>query len=318
MLETYPVNLKSPSTQGAQPIWFDLCDPTDEERARVERATEFKLPSRDQLSEVESSSRVSAIGEALYLSMPLLAHPEQGEEFPTPLGFILSSETLVTIRYTHLPPLEKVSKALRGEAPCNRSTEVFTRIVESLVDAAADILEHLNHDLAVIGKVVFHRLPATRAPQRNNIRLRQTLIQIGEMGEKLSEIRQTLLGLQRIVIFTSERATDWTPNDIKHRIKTARDDLTSLSDYEIQLFEKVQFLLDAVLGFLNTEQNDIFRVLTVVSVIGIPPVMIASLYGMNFKNMPELNWEWGYPYALALIAISAIIPAVWFKKRGWW
>ncbi len=318
MLRTYPVDMRLPATQGAKPIWLDLFNPTDEERALVEQATGFKLPSRDQLSEVESSSRVYAVDDVLYLSMPLLAHAEQGEDFPTPLGFVLSTETLVTIRYTHLPPLETLANALGKEAPCNRSVEVFTRIIEAMVDSAADILEHLNADLARISKSVFRRVPAGGRSLRSNRRMRNTLVNVGETGEKLSQIRETLLGLQRIVIFTSERAAERTPADLKRRIKTARDDLMSLSDYELQLYGKIQFLLDAVLGFINTEQNDIFRVLTVVSVIGIPPTLIASMYGMNFKNMPELNWAWGYQWGLGLIALSIIVPIVWFKRRGWW
>jgi magnesium transporter len=318
MLTTYPVDMRLPATQGAKPIWLDLFEPTDEERTQVEQATGFKLPSRDQLSEVESSSRVYAVDDVLYLSMPLLAHIEQGEDFPTPLGFVLSAQTLVTIRYTHLHPFDTVANNLRKEGTCNRSTEVFTRVIEAMVDAAADILEHLAADLGGISKSVFRRVPGRGRSLRSNLRLRNTLANVGEAGEKLSQIRETLLGLQRIVIFTSERATEWTPPDIQRRVKTARNDLTSLSDYEIQLFEKAQFLLDAVLGFINTEQNDIFRVLTIVSVVGIPPTLIASMYGMNFKNMPELSWEWGYQWGLGLIALSIIIPVIWFKRRGWW
>jgi magnesium transporter len=318
MLVTYPVDRPSPAPQGAKPLWFDLCQPTEEERAKVERATGFKLPSRDHLSEVESSSRVYAVDDVLYLSMPLLAHIEQGEDFPTPLGFVFSSEALVTIRYTHLTPFETVTKALGTDGTCSRSTEVFTRLIEAMVDSAADILEHLATDLARISKTAFRRPAKNDRSLRTNLRMRNTLAEIGESGEKLSEIRETLLGLQRIVIFTAERATEWTPNDIKKRIKTVRDDLTSLSDYELQLYGKVQFLLDAVLGFISTEQNDIFRVLTIVSVVGIPPTLVASMYGMNFKNMPELSWEWGYQWGLGLIALSIIIPVIWFKRRGWW
>jgi magnesium transporter len=107
------------------------------------------------------------------------------------------------------------------------------------------------------------------------------------------------------------------PPDLHDRLKTGRDDLISLGNYETQLYEKGQFLLDAVLGFINTEQNDIFRVLTIVSVIGIPPTLIASMYGMNFKNMPELSWTWGYQWGLGLIALSILVPIIWFKRRGW-
>jgi magnesium transporter len=143
-------------------------------------------------------------------------------------------------------------------------------------------------------------------------------VTLGNMGETLSQIRESLLGLGRILDFTGDMAREWLGKEIEQRLKTVRQDLTSLSDFEDHLFEKIHFLLDALLGFVNAEQNDIFKVLTIASVVGIPPTLIASMYGMNFHNMPELSWQWGYAYGLTLIALSTVIPILWFKRRGWW
>jgi magnesium transporter len=93
--------------------------------------------------------------------------------------------------------------------------------------------------------------------------------------------------------------------------------VVSLSDYETHLSDKVQFVLDAVLGYISIEQNDLFKVLTIVSVVGVPPTLLAGIWGMNFKNMPELSWAWGYPLSWLAIVLSAILPLVWFKRRGW-
>ena len=153
---------------------------------------------------------------------------------------------------------------------------------------------------------------------RPNRLLREMLTVVGDAGEHLSQIRESLMGLQRIIGFVAETGAPWLEQDIQSRLKTARQDLVSLVDFEAHLSGKAQFLLDAILGFINTEQNDIFKVLTIVSVVGIPPTLIASMYGMNFHNMPELSWRWGYQYGLALIAVSTIVPIVWFKRRGWW
>jgi magnesium transporter len=101
------------------------------------------------------------------------------------------------------------------------------------------------------------------------------------------------------------------------RLKAIRSDVASLTDYEAHLSSKIQFLLDATLGFINIEQNEIVKTLTIASVVGIPPVLIAGIYGMNFKVMPELAWPWGYPFAPALIVVTALLPLIWFKRRGW-
>jgi len=144
------------------------------------------------------------------------------------------------------------------------------------------------------------------------------LISVGEAGEKLSEIREGLLALERIIPYTLDKGKEWIAADVVERLKTALQDVQSLGDFEIHLSNKVQFLLDAVLGFINTEQNDIFKVLTIVSVVGIPPTFFASMWGMNFHHMPELLWPDGYYYALGVIAVSTILPMAWFKWRGWW
>jgi magnesium transporter len=130
-------------------------------------------------------------------------------------------------------------------------------------------------------------------------------------------VRDSILGLQRIVPFASEPKRDWIDAGVKSRLDSAKTDIQSLADYEIHLYTKVQFLLDATLGFINTKQNDIFTVLTIASVVGIPPTLVASIYGMNFKNMPELDWAWGYQFGLGVILLSTIVPIVWLKWRGW-
>ena len=124
-------------------------------------------------------------------------------------------------------------------------------------------------------------------------------------------------GIGRVVPYVSTLAADWLPPEVKPRLDTVRQDVLSLGDYDAHIVNKVQLLLDATLGLINVEQNNIIKVLTIVSVVGIPPTLIASMYGMNFKGMPEYDWSWGYPYGLAMIALSAILPLVWFKWRGW-
>jgi magnesium transporter len=138
------------------------------------------------------------------------------------------------------------------------------------------------------------------------------------MGERMSHIRDTLLVLQRATPFLIEHGEGWMEPAVKARLKTAGSDVQSLNEYGVHLTDKLQFLLDAALGFINTEQNELFKVLTIASVAGIPPVLVAGIYGMNFHFMPELSWHYGYLYAWGLMIRSTVLQVIWFKKRGWW
>jgi magnesium transporter len=318
MLTKYPAT-KSPPTDGcAEAFWIDLFDPTPEEAARVASEYGIRVPSRAALQEIETSSRVHAEGRTLYVSMPLASRDEAAAFVPVPLGFVLSPDVVVTIRYSELHAFAGVEARVQdGTHSC--SAAVFVALLEGLVDFGADTLEKLGADLAMVSARAFNKLPAQRARHKLvAASLRQSLDQVGAAGDQLSRFRESLLGLQRISGFVADSASDWMPAEFKARLQTVRQDLHSLIDYEEHLFAKTQFLLDATLGLISTEQNEIFKVLTIVSVVGVPPTLIASLYGMNFHAMPELNWEYGYPYALGLIALSTVLPIIWFKRRGWW
>ena len=317
MLTLYP----APGAPGTvvKPVWIDLLQPTPEERDRIASEYGLRVPSQDSLQEIESSSRTRAEGQVLTLSMPLTVPEERADPLPAPLGFILSPSLLVSVRFTEVHGFAEVRARLeKGVAPPMDSTAVFAALIETMVDYRADLLESMSAQVGAVSKRVFARhVPRTRRVVMDGA-LREMLAAVGAAGERLSEIRESLLGLQRIVGFSCEMAHDWMRPEIRTRLTTARGDLASLSDYETDLWGKIHFLLDAILGFINTDQNDIFKVLTMVSVVGIPPTLIASMYGMNFHNMPELSWRYGYQFGLALILVSTILPILWFKWRGWW
>ncbi len=283
-------------------------------------ATDFGIhvPARESLQEIETSSRLRAEGQVLYVSMPLAIQDESAGFAAVPLGFILSPQVLVTVRYSDVHAFAQVESRV-GKGLDTSSATVFAALIESMVDAGADRLEKLSGELAGVSAQSFAPPKSSRQTDKRLSRtLRRCLSEIGMAGDHLSRIRESLLGLQRIIGFILKMTTDWLPADEKTRLSTAQQDLVSLVDFEAHLAGKSQFLLDAILGFINTEQNEIFKVLTIVSVVGIPPTLIASVYGMNFHNMPELSWRWGYPYGLGVIAISTLLPILWFKRRGWW
>ena len=303
---------------GSKPVWLDLFNPSPEEAARVESEWRVTVPSRAQLEEIESSSRLSLKNGEIHLNMPVVAHPD--EDMPTALGFVFTKNLLLTVRYTQLHGFDLAIERFNHGEHSKTSSEVFATLIEGLTDYAADALEQIGVELVGVSRRVFRNYGSTRPRNiaRSNRALRQILVDVGERGEKLSQIRESLLGLQRIVPYALDNGKEWIEKEIVARLNTAARDLQSLADFEIHLSNKVQFLLDAVLGFINTEQNDIFKVLTIVSVVGIPPTLIASMYGMNFISIPEYHWHYGYAWGLGLIFLSAILPTLWFKWRGWW
>jgi magnesium transporter len=305
-------------SRGSKAFWIDLLNPTAEEIAQVAADYGIAVPSRESLQEIETSSRLRALGQVLYVSMPLAIQDESAGFAPLPLGFVLSAQLLVTVRYSDVPAFGQVAAQVT-EKQAIGSTQAFCALIDGMVDFGADRLEKLSGDLAVVSARAFGRQTSSEQhDKRISQGLHECLKAIGIAGDQLSHSRESMLGLQRIIGFVLKMASDWLLPDEKTRLSTAQQDLVSLVDFQAHLSGKSQFLLDAILGFINTQQNEIFKVLTIVSVVGIPPTLIASMYGMNFHDMPELSWRWGYPYGLTLIALSILLPIFWFKRRGWW
>ena len=197
------------------------------------------------------------------------------------------------------------------------SISLLLGLFETLIDRIADVLEREGEELDAVSRRIFRPSEARRIrPRRTETELRALLRSIGRVGDLVSKIRDTLLGLGRVIPYVLGNAA-WIAPDEKTRFKTLRADINSLTDYDGHMTGKVQFLLEATLGFIGIEQNNIIRVLTVVSVVGVPPTFFASMWGMNYKNMPELDWTFGYPMALLVIVLSAILPIIWFRIRGW-
>ncbi len=314
MLQAFPNATGDAGALHPAAVWIDLLDPTDAEARLVAELTGLHVPTLAELNEIETSSRLRRRGEALYLSTPSVMRDGRGPVV-TPVGYVLTRERLLTVRFAALPAFENFSRDCAGADAPRGSGELFLGLLESVVDRIADVLEREADELDAASRGVFGA--DASKPSRADRELRAALRQIGRVGDLLSRLRDTLLGIGRIVPFVEANAADWLPPAQRPRFASLRADIASLSDYDAQLSNKVQFLLDATLGFIGIQQSNIIKVLTVVSIVGVPPTFIASLYGMNFKNIPELQWGWGYQYALALMLVSAVAPLVWFRVRGW-
>jgi magnesium transporter len=301
-----------------QIIWMDLLEPTEEEIAFVEARAKIKVPSRDALSEIEASSRLAKEGDHLYLSTSVIGHATMEEAELSPAGFVLGKDLLVTIRYAPLPTFDAVVEQLKKDDTIGSSVGVFTALLEAIVDRGADVLEHLGAAIDEVSKSVFRgNISSLKDPSKSTATLHKTLSRVGALGDRLSKARDVLLGVGRMAAYSGDVCHEWLAPEFRDRLAAVSKDVVSLSDYETHLSDKIQFLLDAVLGYITIEQNDIFKVLTIASVVGVPPTLLAGIWGMNFKNMPELSWTWGYPLSLGAIVLSAVLPLIWFKRKGW-
>ena len=317
MLNIYPA--PDAGAESSKVVWFDLLEPTADELARVEAAIGAPLPTLASLREIEPSRRLRRQGEVLYMSMPTAVRRSADDMTTAPVGFVLSHERLVTLRFTALPAFDAVAAGFDARAlGLHPGCAVFADLCQQIVGRVADGLEQRAEDLNALSAAAFHSDDSKgRRAIRTNRLLRIQLRQVGALGNRLSEVRDGLLGLGRVVAFADQALADDANPGIRARLASLRADITALGDYQEHLANKVQFVLDAMMGLISIAQNDTFKVLTIVSIVGIPPTLIAGIYGMNFHNMPEYSWSFGYQYGLAAILISAIIPVVWFKIKGW-
>jgi len=297
-------------------VWFDMEVPAPEERAFVTRITGLSLPDKASLTEIESSSRLAVAGAVLTMSMPITARDADGAVRASVCGFVLSPEHLVTLRFS-----PSVVFSQFCAQPHNSSdiapAQIFAGLLEAIVDRQADALEKLREELDRLSHQIFHhRLDGGTRARNSEIELQAVLGALGRDYDTISFLRDSQLGVARIAPFATA-AVDWLPPPVKARLDSVQKDVASLNEYSTHLTDKVQFLLDSTLGLINISQNSLIKVLTIVSIVGIPPTLIAGIYGMNFHDIPELTWSYGYGFAWAVMILSAVLPLFWFRKKGW-
>jgi magnesium transporter len=294
--------------------WIDLVDPTPTEVAAFEKSFGLRVPTKEELSEIETTSRLQVDRGALYMTAPLILATGDEPWIAAPTGFVLSKTILLTVRFVQSTIFDSVSKELNVERL--EPTLVYVRVLEKLVDHVADLLEASSQALDDASHVIFRRENLRRLSRETSL-LRQLLVRTGRTSERMARVNYTLVCLDRMAKFTIERGRGWVAADQVSRLESVSADIASLEQYAEGLINRVQLLQDAATGIINIAQNEVMKILTVASVAGIPPVLIAGIYGMNFKYMPELNWAWGYPFALFLIVLTTFLPLIWFKWKDW-
>ncbi len=288
--------------------WVDLCQPSAQELAEAAKRVGFALPDRAAIGEIEFSSRVRHEGDVLFLNVPRF----QDDDGPTaPLGFAVSPYMLVTQREQPMGSLDAVAARL-AHAPCRGGDDLLLRIFDQLVGHLADRLEALEAEITETTRAVFDTSSKTKTGA-----LERMLHQVGDMGRRLGGLHNAGQGLLRLVTYLDGAAPEWFGDDAPRRIGLLHKDLTTLSEFQQHMDDRIEFLLDSVLGMINMEQNNVMKVMAVASVVGIPPTVLVGIWGMNFAHMPELKWHDAYYWALGVIALSVVVPLAWFRKRGW-
>jgi len=303
-------------TRLAEAVWVDLVSPTVEEEAEVERRLGVDIPTREEMEEIEVSSRLYYEEGAAFMTATLPARTETDDLSMAPVTFVLAGERLITVRY-HEPRAFHTfpQRAEKVNMGCVNGEAVLIALLEAAVDRLADILERVQRDIDAISRAIFQHPEARRVESAG---LHQLLREIGRKGDFTSNIRDSLLTLQRVAGFLGQVTIQRKSyKDARMRVKTLARDIQSLTDHSAFLSQKTTFLLDATLGVINIQQNDIIKIFSIAAVVFLPPTLIASIYGMNFVHMPELKWPFGYPFAFVVMLASAVAPYWYFKRRGW-
>jgi magnesium transporter len=313
-LERRAVEESGPIPDGA--VWFDLFNPTQGEDKLLERTLGIAIPTREEMQEIEVSSRLYLENGARYMTATLMCQSDTATPKTTPVTFILSGRKLVTVRYDEPKPFSLISNKLARACSPNVSGEsIMMDLLDAVIDRAADILERASADIDKVSHDIFD--PKGRRVDRT-LTYQFIFQTIGRKGDLSSKVRESLVSIGRLLLFLANEADamKW-PKEMRSQLKSMQRDVASLSDHVTYLGNKVTFLLDAMIGVMSVEQNNIIKLFSVAAVVLMPPTLIASIYGMNFKNMPELNWEFGYPMAIVLMLIAAILPYWFFKWKKW-
>jgi magnesium transporter len=296
-------------------LWVDLMNPSDAEREFVGKALEVELPTRADMEEIETSSRLYQEGNAIFMTALVLANSDSEHPKADVITFVLVRDKLVTIRFVDPQSFRTFqTRCDRGTVRAERGETMLMALLDVIIDRMADILEKVGGEIEAISHDIFDPAKVGQASAHD---FQDVLRKLGRRNDLNGKMRESLLTLSRVLSFLTPAMESRPSNGIGGHIQTLTRDIQSLQDHTSYLSGKLSYLLDATLGLINIEQNNIIKIMSVAAMVFLPPTLIASVEGMNFKAMPELDWAWGYPFSLVLMLFSAIIPYLWFKRRGW-
>ena len=297
--------------KNSEPIWIDLAAPTDTEREWIRSLYEIELPSLEDMHDLESSARFyeGEHGE-LHLRSDFLLEINEDDSRNVPVAFILKNNTLLSLHLEDLPVFRLVRMRARTRPGyIEDAREVLLDLYATDAEYSADALESVYAELEKISASVL-------TEKMTDAEAGKVLARIANEEDLNGRIRRNVMDTRRAVSFLMRQKL--LEADQMEEARQILRDIESLDGHTAFLFEKINFLMDATVGFININQNKIIKIFSVASVALLPPTLIASVYGMNFKGwFPEINWEWGYPFAIGLMVISVAVPFTYFKRKGW-
>jgi len=299
-------------------VWLDLLEPTPEEERLVEQRLGLDIPTREEMREIESSARLYEEAGALYLTATVVTRldtqlPENGQ-----ITFILRGSRLVTNRYVDPLPLRRFVAHTERHPQANATSQaVLAGILEFIIERIADVIERVSADIDTASAEIFNRgVEREKNRRRRTQDFRKLLEHIGQSGDLIAKARESLASLARLLAFV-QQATVNMPAEPRERLSTLSKDVVAMSDHAGFLGTNLTFILDATLGMINIDQNNILKIFSVVTVLLLPPSVIGALFGMNFTHIPALQHPWGFWGALAAMVASSALPFLWFRRRGW-
>ena len=298
----------------ADAAWIDLIQPNDAEIAQL-RVLGVPVPSLAEMEEIELSNRLYREDGLDYMTAMLPGERAGGDRISMPVTFILSTDRLVTVRHhSPRPFLTYPERAERSTLGCSTPDRLFLGLVEEIIARLADILEGAGRTLDQTTAAVFER----RAVAAASDRLQAALQDVGREAETMARVRLALLTVERMQAFYTATLED-RPEEGRLRAATRAQmrDIQALEVHADFLGGRVSLAVDTTLGLINLQQNNTVRILSVVAALFLPPTLIASVYGMNFTNMPELDEPWGYAFALILMGGTTLGTWLFLRWKGW-
>jgi magnesium transporter len=309
------ISVESGQSPPPEAVWVDLVTPTAQEDKLVEGLLGIAVPTREEMQEIEVSSRLYIENGGRYMTATLMCQADTAAPKTTPVTFILSCHRLVTVRYDDPRPFAIVEHKLARACPPKVSGEtVLMDLLDAVIDRAADIQERIGAEVDQISHSIFEPDDEMDPPSYNDV-----LKALGRKGDLTSKVRESQVSVGRLLSFLAHEAEvmKWS-KDMRTQLQSMQRDVVSLTDHASFLSNKITFLLDAMLGVVNIQQNAIIKIFSIAAVVFMPPTLIASMYGMNFHHgMIELEWDYGYPFALFLMVLVAVLPLLFFKWKKW-